>query len=109
MAVRELKGYLEYGNITHSVNFPNVESTPTVKVNTRLIMINRDEPGMIGLVSNILGHHKINIMSYDNKSNGVIGYNIIDCATPVPEEVRNEINDKDGVIRTRTIRLAKNE
>ncbi len=105
MAVRELKGYLEYGNITHSVNFPNVESTPTVKVNTRLIMINRDEPGMIGLVSNILGRHKINIMSYDNKSNGIIGYNIIDCATPVPEEVQNEINKKDGVIRTRIIRL----
>ncbi|MCL7489681.1 MAG: 3-phosphoglycerate dehydrogenase family protein [Desulfobulbaceae bacterium] len=107
MAVRELKGYLEYGNITHSVNFPNVESTPTVKVDTRLIMINRDEPGMIGLVSNILGGHRINIMSYDNKSNGTIGYNIIDCASPVPEEVRREINEKDGVIRTRVIRLKK--
>jgi D-3-phosphoglycerate dehydrogenase len=108
MAVRELKGYLEYGNITHSVNFPNVESTPTVKVNTRLIMINRDEPGMIGLVSNILGRNKINIMSYDNKSNGTIGYNIIDCATPVPEKVQDEINENDGVIRTRIIRLKNN-
>lgn len=107
MAVRELKGYLEYGNVTRSVNFPNVESTPTVKVDTRLIMINRDEPGMIGLVSNILGQHKINIMSYDNKSNGIIGYNIIDCATPVPEKVLKEINDSDGVIRTRIIPLAK--
>jgi len=107
MAVRELKGYLEYGNITHSVNFPNVESTPTVRVDTRLIMINRDQPGMIGLVSNILGRHNINIMSYDNKSNGTIGYNIIDCETPVPEQVLDEINEKDGVIRTRVIKLAK--
>lgn len=107
MAVRELKGYLEYGNIMHSVNFPNVESTPTVQVDTRLIMINRDEPGMIGVVSNILGRHRINIMSYDNKSNGTVGYNIIDCATPVPAEVQNEINEKDGVIRTRIIRLKK--
>ena len=107
MAVRELKGYLEYGNITHSVNFPNVESTPTVKVNTRLIMINRDVPGMIGVVSNILGRHDINIMSYDNKSNGTIGYNIIDCATPVPEQVVDEINANDGVIRTRIIPLLK--
>lgn len=107
MAVRELKGYLEYGNITHSVNFPNVESTPTVKVNTRLIMINRDVPGMIGVVSNILGRHDINIMSYDNKSNGTIGYNIIDCATPVPKQVIEEINANDGVIRTRVIPLAK--
>jgi len=107
MAVRELKAYLEYGNISHSVNFPNVESTPTVKVDTRLIMINRDRPGMIGLVSNILGRHAINIMSYDNKSNGTIGYNIIDCEAPVPEHVLREINEKDGVIRTRIIPLTK--
>ncbi|GAB4346667.1 MAG: phosphoglycerate dehydrogenase [Desulfobulbaceae bacterium] len=106
MAVRELKGYLEYGNITHSVNFPNVESTPTVRVHTRLIMINRDVPGMIGAVSNILGRHDINIMSYDNKSNGVVGYNIIDCETTVPEPVLAEINNREGVIRTRVIRLA---
>lgn len=107
MAVRELKGYLEFGNITHSVNFPNVESIPTVKVGTRLIMINHDVPGMIGVVSNILGKHKINIMSYDNKSNGTIGYNIIDCAGPVPQAVLREIEGKNGVINTRIIPLAK--
>jgi D-3-phosphoglycerate dehydrogenase len=105
MAVRELKNYLEYGNIMHSVNFPNAEVTPTVKVDTRLIMINRDEPGMIGAVSNILGRHRINIMSYDNKSNGTVGYNIIDCALPVPPEVLAEIDAHDGVLRTRVIRL----
>ncbi|HDO30663.1 MAG TPA: 3-phosphoglycerate dehydrogenase, partial [Desulfobacteraceae bacterium] len=107
MAVRELQGYLEYGNIAHSVNFPNVESTPTVHVRTRLIMINRDEPGMIGLVTNVLGRHRINIMSYANKSNGTIGYNIIDCAGPVPLEVQKEIEEKDGVIRTRIIRFGQ--
>lgn len=107
MAVRELKGYLEYGNITHSVNFPNVESIPTVKVGTRLIMINRDVPGMIGAVSNILGSHKINIMSYDNKSNGVIGYNIIDCEGPVRMAVQKEIEANDGVVATRIIPLTK--
>jgi D-3-phosphoglycerate dehydrogenase len=105
MAVRELKNYLIYGNIMHSVNFPNAEVTPTVRVDTRLIMINRDEPGMIGAVSNILGRHRINIMSYDNKSNGTIGYNIIDCAVPVPPAVRAEIEAHDGVLRTRIIPL----
>jgi len=107
MAVQELKSYLEYGNITHSVNFPNVESIPTVKVHARLIMINQDVPGMIGVVTNILGRHKINIMSYDNKSNGTIGYNIIDCAGPVPVEVLKEVEKNDGVIRTRIIQLAQ--
>jgi D-3-phosphoglycerate dehydrogenase len=103
MAVRELKGYLDYGNITHSVNFPNVENIPTVWVHSRLIMINHDKPGMIALVTNILGKHSINIMSYTNESNGTIGYNIIDCEGPVPPEVLKEIEANDGVIRTRVI------
>ncbi|MEJ2690952.1 MAG: 3-phosphoglycerate dehydrogenase, partial [Deltaproteobacteria bacterium] len=34
MAVQELKGYLEYGTVTHSVNFPTVESIPSDKVHT---------------------------------------------------------------------------
>jgi D-3-phosphoglycerate dehydrogenase len=103
MAVSELKAYLEYGNITHSVNFPNVENIPTVWVHSRLIMINNDKPGMIGLVTNILGKHDINIMSYTNESNGIIGYNIIDCEGPVSQEVQQEIESNDGVLRTRVI------
>jgi D-3-phosphoglycerate dehydrogenase len=109
MAVKELKGYLEYGNITHSVNFPNVESIPTVWVHTRLIVINKDTPGMIGLMSNILGRHGINIMSYTNKSNGTVGYNIIDTATAVSPEVCREIEAVDGVIRIRVIPLKDSE
>ncbi|HEB70463.1 MAG TPA: 3-phosphoglycerate dehydrogenase [Desulfobulbus sp.] len=105
MAVNELKSYLEYGNVTHSVNFPNVENIPTVWVHSRLIMINHDKPGMIGLVTNILGRHHINIMSYTNESNGSIGYNIIDCEGPVSREVQQEIEQNDGVIRTRVIQF----
>jgi D-3-phosphoglycerate dehydrogenase len=103
MAVRELMAYLDYGNITHSVNFPNVESIPTVWVHSRFIMINHDKPGMIGLVTNILGKHDINIMSYTNESNGVVGYNIIDCEGAVSPEVQQEIEENEGVVRTRVI------
>jgi D-3-phosphoglycerate dehydrogenase / 2-oxoglutarate reductase len=105
MAVRELKGYLEYGNIVHSVNFPNIETIPTVDVHARLTVINRDQPGMIGLVSNILGERKINIINYTNKSTGTVGYNIIDCAGPIPEEVQAQIKAQEGVLRVRVIPL----
>lgn len=105
MAVNELKSYLEFGNIVHSVNFPNVEIIPTVDVHTRLTVINRDQPGMIGLISNLLGSEKINIMNYTNKSNGTLGYNIIDCSGPVPEAVQAKIKQQDGVLRVRVIPL----
>lgn len=105
MAVKELKNYLEYGNIVHSVNFPNIETIPTVDVHTRLTVINRDQPGMIGMISNILGGEKINIMNYTNKSNGTVGYNIIDCAGPVAPEVQAKIAEQEGVLRVRVIPL----
>jgi D-3-phosphoglycerate dehydrogenase len=105
MAVRELKHYLEFGNIVHSVNFPNIETIPTVDVHTRLTVINRDQPGMIGLISNILGTEHINIMNYTNKSNGTVGYNIIDCAGPVSENVQKKIAEQEGVLHVRVIPL----
>ncbi len=105
MAVQELKNYLEYGTVTHSVNFPNAESIPAAGSCSRLIMINRDIPGMIGLVSNILGKHQINIASYTNKSNGAIGYNIIDTEKKICPEIQQEIEQAQGVIRVRVIAL----
>lgn len=105
MAVRELSNYLEFGNIVHSVNFPNIETIPTVDVHTRLTVINKDQPGMIGLISNILGSEKINIINYTNKSNGTLGYNIIDCAGEVPSSVTDTIKSQEGVLRVRVIPL----
>lgn len=103
MAVREVSNYLKYGNVTHSVNFPNIESTPSDKVHSRLIVINRDVPGMIAFVSNIFGDNDVNITSYLNQSNGKVGYNIIDVESPIPSVVIEEIEKNADVIRTRVI------
>ncbi|MBI5556018.1 MAG: 3-phosphoglycerate dehydrogenase [Deltaproteobacteria bacterium] len=103
MAVSELKGYLEHGSVSHSVNFPNVESIPGDTVHTRLIMINRDKPGMIGFASQTIGSHGINIASYLNESNGVIGYNIIDLEAGISDETVRLIEAHPDVIRTRGI------
>lgn len=103
MAVRELSAYLKYGNVVHSVNFPNVESTPSDDVHSRLIVINRDVPGMIAFISTVFGSHNINIVNYLNRSNGTIGYNIIDVEQAIPETVVNEVQQNADVVRTRVI------
>ena len=64
-------------------------------------MINRDIPGMIGFASNIIGSNGINIASYLNESNGLIGYNIIDVESPIPPDVMAQIENHPDVIRTR--------
>ncbi|MFT5698404.1 MAG: D-3-phosphoglycerate dehydrogenase [Desulforhopalus sp.] len=107
MAVKELSNYLKYGNVVHSVNFPNVESTPGDKVRCRLIVINKDVPGMIAFVSNIFANNDVNIQSYLNQSNGTVGYNIIDVETSIPDAVVSSIEENEDVIRTRVICFIK--
>ena len=103
MAGNELSSYLEYGNVIHSVNFPAVESIPSAKTHSRLIMINRDIPGMIAFASNAISRFNINIASYLNESNGILGYNIIDLESPAPQQLLAEIEANENIIRTRVI------
>ncbi len=103
MAVKEMANYLKYGNVVHSVNFPNIESTPTDTVQSRLIVINRDVPGMIAFISNIFGHNRVNIASFLNQSNGTVGYNIIDVESEISMLIVDEIMKNQDVIRTRVI------
>ena len=105
MAVKEISNYLKYGNVIHSVNFPNIESTPSDNVHSRLIVINRDVPGMIAFVSNIFADNEVNIASYLNQSNGKVGYNIIDVESAIPVKVVECIEENSDVIRTRVINL----
>jgi D-3-phosphoglycerate dehydrogenase / 2-oxoglutarate reductase len=103
MAVKELANYLKYGNVEHSVNFPNIELTPTDQVQSRLIVINRDVPGMIAFVTNVFAHNRLNIASYLNQSNGTVGYNIIDVEAEISPVLVEEIMKNQDVIRTRII------
>lgn len=107
MAVKEISNYLKYGNVVHSVNFPNIESTPSDKTRCRLIVINKDVPGMIAFVSNIFGDNNVNIASYLNQSNGTVGYNIIDVEDLIPDAVIESIEENQDVIRTRVICFIK--
>ena len=106
MAVGELSAYLRYGNITHSVNFPNIESIPASTVHTRLIVINKDVPGMIALITKVLGAQGVNIVSFKNESNGSVGYNIIDLESSLDDTIIAELEADKNVVRTRQITFA---
>lgn len=105
MAVTQLRGYLELGNVVNSVNFPLCESIPDAAVKTRLIVINKDVPNMIATVSQILGAAGVNIASYNNKSNGKVGYNIIDVEGEIPASAVEAVQASADVIRVRVIKL----
>jgi D-3-phosphoglycerate dehydrogenase len=101
MAARQLRGFLESGNIRNSVNFPACEMAPSgIK---RLVVANRNIAGMVGKITTVLAEDGINIADMINKSKGNLAYNIIDLDSDVSEGDLQRIKDIDGVIMTRLI------
>ena len=102
MAANELMDYLENGNITNSVNFPNVsmERTPGT---TRLSFSNDNVSGVLGHVLSVLADNKVNVIDMMNKSRGELAFNIIDLENTPPESVVSAIQGIEHVIRVRVI------
>ncbi|MBP9683072.1 MAG: 3-phosphoglycerate dehydrogenase, partial [Rhodoferax sp.] len=102
MAANELMDYLENGNITNSVNFPNVsmERTPGT---TRLSFSNDNVSGVLGHVLSVLADNKVNVIDMVNKSRGELAFNIIDLENAPTESVVSAIQGIEHVIRVRVI------
>lgn len=94
MAARQLKDFLENGNIRNSVNFPatHLDRIPDAPPGTRLAVTNRNVPGMLGQILSVLADRKINVVDMINKSRDELAYNLIDLdAAPDPgtlEQIR---------------------
>ena len=99
MAINELKDYIENGNITHSVNYPDVHVGPKEKWN-RVCILHRNIPGMIAKITSAIHDHGSNIVSFANKSRDEYAYSIFDVDGPVHQE---ELEALDGMIKVRVL------
>ncbi len=102
MAVQEIKEFLENGNITNSVNFPNCFLNKT-SGEKRITIANENVPNMIGEITSLLAKHNINIFDMLNKSKGDLAYNIIDVDGDLNENVIAELKSIEGIIMVRVI------
>jgi D-3-phosphoglycerate dehydrogenase len=103
MAVKEIRDYLENGNIVNSVNYPACSLGPVRKAG-RIAICHKNEANMIGSFTSILGAAKINIDAIANKSRGDFAYTLIDTDTPIPADVVENLTSSDAVIRVRVIK-----
>ena len=101
MAVKQIKDFLENGNIVNSVNFPNCSLAKSGE--KRLIVANKNIPHMIGNITSILANKGINIEDMLNKSKNDIAYNIIDLSGDINQTLVQEIEKLEGVIFARII------
>lgn len=100
MAARELKDYIENGNIVNSVNFPMCDMG---KVSgSRVTVIHKNVPAMLSQISSVFTKDSVNIENMMNKSRGEYAYTMVDVEGALPENVIDDIKAIDGVIRVNT-------
>ena len=102
MAVVELMEFMENGNIKNSVNYPNCDMGLRGE-NTRVTVMHRNIPNMIGQFTTILAEGQINIHNMTNKSRNEYAYSILDVEGNVSDTVVEKLSKIDGVLRVRVI------
>ena len=103
MAVKELRDFLENGNIRNSVNFPNCDMG-VCKGRSRVAITHRNIPNMISQFSKILGDEGMNIADMTNKSRGEYAYTLMDMEAEIPGEAIEALESVEGVSRVRVVR-----
>ena len=103
MAVKEVRDFLENGNIKNSVNFPNCDMGTCVAVG-RIAICHKNIPNMISQFTKILGAEGLNIADMTNKSKGEFAYTLIDLESAASREALNELKAIEGVSRVRVVK-----
>ena len=103
MAVKELRDFLENGNIKNSVNFPNCDMGTCVSVG-RIAITHKNIPNMISQVTKILGAEGLNIADMTNKSKGEYAYTLIDLESAASKEALDELKAIEGVAKVRVVK-----
>ena len=101
MAAQELRDYLVNGNITNSVNLPNVSQDWSGIA--RVCIIHKNVPAMLTKIMTTLSDDNINVENMTNKSKKDYAYTMVDVNTRINDQVADELRAIEGVIRVRVL------
>lgn len=103
MAAAEVKDFLENGNITHSVNFPDCDMGAKGE-GERITILHKNIPNMIGQFTALLAEKNMNIEVMTNKSRKEYAYTMLDVDGTVSEDAEAQLAAVEGVLKVRVIR-----
>ena len=101
MASKELKEFIENGNIVNSVNYPSVSLNKTG--NARITVMHKNTSNMVGRITAAIASSGENISGMINASKGDYAYTIIDIDNEFKPEVVDFIKAIEDIIRVRVI------
>ena len=102
MAAEEIIDYLENGNITHSVNYPDCKEPRVTPY--RVCVLHKNVPSMVAQISGVFTATGNNIENMVDRSKKDYAYSCIDLANEPKEESIAKLNAIDGVLRVRVIK-----
>ena len=101
LAANEIKDFLENGNITNSVNFPNCYAQREFPV--RICIAHKNAQGILSKISNAVSEKGLNIENLINKSKGDFAYTIVDLNNDTAD-LEDTLKAIEGTITVRTIK-----
>ncbi|MBV1882339.1 MAG: phosphoglycerate dehydrogenase [Pseudomonadales bacterium] len=101
MVANQLIDFLENGNITNSVNFPQISLERTEGY--RIALANSNKPKMLNQILSILAEDNINVIDMLNKSRNDVAYTLLDVDVKPERGLIAKLENIDGVINVRSI------
>ena len=101
MIAKQIKEYLENGNIINSVNFPDAKMPRAGK--ERLAITHRNVPNMVRQITKAIAEEEANIVDMLNKSRGEFAYTLIDIEEEISSTVIENIKKVDGILKVRAL------
>ena len=103
MAVKELKNFLENGNINNSVNYPSCDMGICDQAG-RIAIFHLNVANMITKFTALFGDNGINISDMTNKSRGEVAYTMLDIESAATQDLVEALQKIDGVFRVRVVK-----
>ena len=103
MAADELRDYLECGNISNSVTYPEADMGP-IEGAMRLAIFHENVPNMIGQITSAVSNQGVNIENMIDRSRGDYAYCLLELGSDLDDSVVEQLSKVDGIYRVRAIR-----
>lgn len=103
MVIQQMDDFLKNGNITNSVNYPDV-SLGVCKTAGRVTLCHKNIPNMLTQILATMTNRDFNIANMANKHKNGWAYTIVDTDNEIDNTLIKELKAIDGVVRVRQIK-----
>ena len=103
MAVKEVRDFIENGNILNSVNYPACDMG-ICQAQGRVSICHKNAPGILGKITAVVGEAGVNIADLTNKSRGDYAYTLIDIDVAADDSLAEKLSAVDGIIKVRVVK-----